>query len=57
MPATSQDVHGRDRPGHDELLKAGPISVIAGLVPAISIRKARLCRLHRDGRDKPGHDV
>jgi len=26
MPATSEDVHGRDRPGYDELLKAGPIS-------------------------------
>jgi hypothetical protein len=33
--------------------------VIAGLVPAISIRAAQLCRGHRDGRDKPdkpGHD-
>jgi len=30
--------------------------VIAGLVPAIPIRVARLCPHKRDGRDKPGHD-
>ena len=29
--------------------------VIAGLVPAISIRRAQ-CQNYRDGRDKPGHD-
>jgi hypothetical protein len=29
--------------------------VIAGLVPAISIRRAQ-CADYRDGRDKPGHD-
>jgi len=29
--------------------------VIAGLVPAISIRRAQ-CPDYRDGRDKPGHD-
>src|SRR5690349_9711317 len=32
-------------------------NVIAGLVPAISLREARLCPLNRDGRDKPGHDI
>src|SRR5258707_1547938 len=31
------------------------VAVIAGLVPAISIRRA-LCLDYRDGRDKPGHD-
>jgi hypothetical protein len=30
---------------------------MAGLVPAISIPKARPCSKNRDGRDKPGHDV
>jgi lytic murein transglycosylase len=30
--------------------------VIAGLVPAISLRRARPCSLNRDSRDKPGHD-
>jgi hypothetical protein len=32
-------------------------SVIAGLVPAISLRSARPCTAKRDGRDKPGHDA
>jgi hypothetical protein len=31
-------------------------SVMAGLVPAISIPMARLCQTYRDARDKPGHD-
>ena len=30
--------------------------VMAGLVPAISIRKAKPCPTKRDARDKPGHD-
>jgi hypothetical protein len=30
--------------------------VMAGLVPAISIRKARPCSPKRDRRDKPGDD-
>src|SRR5690242_6249484 len=30
--------------------------VIAGLVPAIPIRRAQSCLPKRDGRDKPGHD-
>jgi hypothetical protein len=30
--------------------------VIAGLVPAIPIMKARPSLPNRDGRDKPGHD-
>jgi hypothetical protein len=30
---------------------------MAGLVPAISLRKAQLCIYNRDGRDKPGDDV
>jgi hypothetical protein len=30
--------------------------VMAGLVPAISLRKARLCVPDRDRRDKPGDD-
>jgi hypothetical protein len=30
--------------------------VIAGLDPAIPIRRARPCIMNRDGRDKPGHD-
>ena len=35
----------------------GPRSfVMAGLVPAISLRKAMPCHPDRDGRDKPGHD-
>jgi len=29
---------------------------MAGLVPAISLRKARLCLPYRDRRDKPGDD-
>jgi hypothetical protein len=29
--------------------------VIAGLVPAISLRRI-MCSPDRDGRDKPGHD-
>jgi len=29
--------------------------VIAGLVPAISVRRAQ-CQNYRDGGDKPGHD-
>src|SRR5215472_1600095 len=33
-----------------------PSSVIAGLVPAISLREDRRCPMKRDGRDKPGHD-
>jgi hypothetical protein len=33
-----------------------PPVVIAGLVPAISLRKAMPCHPDRDGRDKPGHD-
>jgi hypothetical protein len=32
-----------------------PTDVIAGLDPAISIRRAP-CHHNRDGRDKPGHD-
>ncbi len=31
-------------------------SVMAGLVPAISIQSAQRCHIHRDARDKPGHD-
>jgi len=31
-------------------------SVIAGLVPAIPLRRAKQCDMNRDGRDKPGHD-
>ncbi len=31
------------------------LNVIAGLVPAISIKKA-LCDTDRDGRNKSGHD-
>jgi len=31
-------------------------AVIAGLVPAIPIRRAMHCVPKRDGRDKPGHD-
>ena len=34
-----------------------PSFVIAGLVPAISFMRARLCHANRDGRDTPGHDV
>src|SRR5262245_20438505 len=34
---------------------SGSRFVIAGLVPAISIRRAQ-CPNYRDGRDKPGHD-
>jgi hypothetical protein len=30
--------------------------VMAGLVPAISLRKAALCLYYRDRRDKPGDD-
>jgi hypothetical protein len=30
--------------------------VMAGLVPAMSLRKARLCPSYRDRRDKPGDD-
>jgi hypothetical protein len=30
--------------------------VIAGLDPAISMIVAGLCPIHRDDRDKPGHD-
>jgi hypothetical protein len=30
--------------------------VMPGLVPGISLRKARPCQSNRDGRDKPGHD-
>jgi Tripartite tricarboxylate transporter family receptor len=33
-----------------------PAGVIAGLDPAISMPRARPCHVHRDGRDKPGHD-
>jgi hypothetical protein len=29
---------------------------MAGLVPAISLRKARQCPPYRDRRDKPGDD-
>ena len=32
------------------------LPVIAGLVPAISMRRAR-CLVNRDGRDEPGHDA
>ena len=39
--------------GFDEI--EASLRVIAGLVPAISIRRAQ-CRYNRDGRDKPGHD-
>jgi len=31
-------------------------TVLAGLVPAIPIRRARRCPPKRDGRDEPGHD-
>ena len=31
--------------------------VITGLVPVISLGRARPCHSNRDGRDKPGHDV
>ena len=31
--------------------------VIAGLVPAIPLRKAKLCVPFQNGRDKPGHDT
>ena len=30
--------------------------VITGLVPVISLGRARPCHTNRDGRDKPGHD-
>ena len=30
--------------------------VVAGLVPAISLREAQPCQMNRDGRDKPDHD-
>jgi hypothetical protein len=33
-----------------------PTDVIAGLDAAISIKRA-WCPGHRDGRDKPGHDI
>src|SRR5437868_3907893 len=33
------------------------VVVIAGLVPAISIRVARRCPNNRDDRAKPGHDA
>jgi hypothetical protein len=33
-----------------------PQLVMAGLVPAISLRKARPCNPYRDRRDKPGDD-
>jgi hypothetical protein len=42
------------RPGACSNEVDAPIDVIAGLVPAISIRG--LCLDNRDGRDKPGHD-
>ncbi len=29
---------------------------MAGLVPAISLRRAPLCLMYRDRRDKPGDD-
>ena len=32
------------------------IAIMAGLVPAISIRTARSCHIDRDHRDKPGED-
>ena len=34
----------------------GSAPVIAGLVPAISLRMARAAPMNRDGRDKPGHN-
>jgi hypothetical protein len=38
-------------------LVEGPLLVIAGLVPVISIRKARRCHSDRDHRDKSGDDI
>ena len=38
-------------------MREGIDIVMAGLVPAISIRDARGCPSKRDARDKRGHDV
>ena len=40
-------------PGTRVRPSAGPGT---SLVPGIPLRRARLCVLYRDGRDKPGHD-
>jgi len=39
-----------------EVVMRALYSVMAGLVPAISLRLAAQCVPYRDGRDKPGHD-
>jgi len=43
--------------GHgDSLQRLYAGFVMAGLVPAISIRRASACQPERDGRNKSGHD-
>ena len=49
MPATSAGMTER---GARRQIR----QVITGLVPVISLRKARPCPMNWDGRDKPGHD-
>jgi hypothetical protein len=41
---------------HDPKKSTHQQAVIAGLDPAISMLWARPRHVHRDGRDKPGHD-
>src|SRR5262245_55241310 len=44
------------RPGMTVVTQYVQSAVITGLVPVISLRKARPCSKNRDGQDKPGHD-
>src|SRR4029079_1687059 len=58
-PFNDQTKRNREQKrAEDEVDKLHVIdSVMAGLVPAIPLRSARLCPLYRDARVKPGHDA